>query len=103
MTAAAILARAVAAGVTVTAAGDRLRLVAPTSPDPALLHALAGVKDELLDLLAERHAIQAEPPLPALGTPERERMDVAQREMLAGLMAAATTQPTDKKTGKNHG
>ena len=57
MTAAAILARAEAAGVSVMADGDMLRLMALTPPPLALLHDLAGVKAEILDLLAERAAI----------------------------------------------
>jgi hypothetical protein len=96
MTAAAILARAEAAGVTIEAAGDRLRLVATAPPQPALLHDLAGAKAELLALLerradeaAERDAIQAETPLSPPGTPERERLDDAQRVTLAGLMLTA--------------
>jgi hypothetical protein len=96
MTAAAILARAEAAGVMVRLAGDRLALVAATPPPPALLHDLAGAKVELLALLecradeaAERAAIQAEPPLPAIGTAERERLETKQRLMLAGLRAVA--------------
>jgi hypothetical protein len=96
MTAAAILARAEAAGMTVQAAGDRLRLTAHAPPPPGLLHDLAGAKAALLALLerraddaAERAAIQAEPALPPLGSKERERPDQAQRAMLAGLLATA--------------
>lgn len=96
MNAAAILARAEAAGVTVKAAGDRLRLVATAPPPPALLHDLAGAKAELLALLerradeaVERDAIQAEPPLPLPGTSGRERLDEAHRATLAGLKLAA--------------
>ena len=35
---------------------------------------------------ADRDAIAAEPPMPALGTPQRDRLDRRQREMLAGLL-----------------
>jgi hypothetical protein len=51
-----ILARAEAAGVTVEADGDRLRLRAAVPPPPTLLHDMAGAKADLLDLLAERAA-----------------------------------------------
>ena len=99
MNAAAILARVERAGVTVEAKGDRLRLVASAPPPPALLRDLAGAKAELLALLerradeaAERAAIQAEPPLPAIGTPERDRLETEQRLMLAGLRAVAKSK-----------
>jgi hypothetical protein len=51
MTAAAILARAHAAGVTVEADGGRLRLTAPIPAPTGLMHDLAGAKAELLALL----------------------------------------------------
>ena len=54
MTAAAILARARAAGVTVEADGGRLRLTAHSPAPTALMHDLAGAKAELLALL-ENH------------------------------------------------
>lgn len=92
----ALLTRAEAAGTALAAAGDRLRMRAQAPPDPALLHALAGAKTELLallrgdpDALAERLAIMAEPRSPALGTPERWRLDRAHKQMVAGLMRAA--------------
>jgi hypothetical protein len=100
MTAAALLARAEAAGVRLEAAGDRLRLVSAKSPPPALLHDLAGAKAELLALLecradaaAERAAILAEPPMPPRGTPARERMDREQAAIVAGLLNAAAIRP----------
>jgi hypothetical protein len=100
MTAAALLARAEAAGVRLEAAGDRLRLLAAKPPPPALLHDLAGAKGELLALLecradeaAERAAILAEPPMPPPGTPERERLDREQTAWLAGLRKAAAIRP----------
>ncbi len=103
MTAAALLARAEAAGVRVEAAGDRLRLTAPRPPPPALLHDLAGAKAELLALLqakadaaAERAAVEAEPLLPARGTPERERLDREHKATVAGLLAAARSFPRTK-------
>jgi hypothetical protein len=80
MTAAAILARAEAAGVIIEADGDRLRLMAPAPPPTALLHDLAGVKAEILDLLADRAAIAAEPRLPPPGSAERERLTVYKKE-----------------------
>ncbi len=89
MTAAGILAHASAAGVTMEADGDRLRLVAAAPPPLALLHDLAGAKGEILDLLAERSAIANEPPLQPLGTAERERLDRKQAVMVAGLLAVA--------------
>ncbi len=101
MTAAAILARAEAAGLAVEADGDRLRLIAAARPADALLHELAGAKAELLALLearaeeaADYAARQAEPLLPPVGTPERTRLDEAQRKMLAGLMAVAGRRTT---------
>ena len=96
VTAATILARAEAAGVTVEASGDRLRLASNAPPPAALLHDLAGAKAELLALLerradeaAEREAIQAEPLLPPVGTAARERRDAAQQIMVAGLLIAS--------------
>jgi hypothetical protein len=96
MTAAAILARAVAAGVTVQADGGSLRLVAAAPPSPDLLHDLAGAKTEVLDLLAERAAIIAEPRLPPVGTPERSRLEGAQRATVAGLLAASERRDLTK-------
>ncbi len=100
MTAAAILARAKAAGLTVEADGDRLRLVASAPPPPALLHDLAGAKAELLALLerradaaAERAAIQAEPRLPAPDTAERERLERRHAATVIGLRQAAQRRP----------
>jgi hypothetical protein len=96
MIAAAILARAEAAGMTVQADGERLMLTAAAPPPTALLHDLAGAKAEILALLecradeaAERAAIQAEAPLPPLGTPERERIEQTHRATVAGLLAAS--------------
>ncbi len=103
MTAAAILARAEAAGVRVEAVGERLRLTAPSPPPPALLHDLAGAKAELLAVLqakadeeGERAAIKAEPQLPARGTPQRERLDREHKATVAGLLAAARSFPRSK-------
>jgi len=100
MTAAAILARAAAAGVSVAIDGDRLRLTAPAPACTVLMHALAGAKAEVMALLecradeaAERAAILAEPPMPPPGTPERERMDREQAAWLAGLRKAAAIRP----------
>ena len=58
MTAAAALARAHAAGLTLTAVGDRLRWRGP-KPAPGLLSELRAHKPELIALLAdrERHAL----------------------------------------------
>ncbi len=89
MNAVAVLARADAAGVTVEADGDRLRLVAAAAPPMALLHDLAGAKADILDLLAERAAIEHEPPIPPPGGPEREWLDRRQRVMVAGFLMAA--------------
>ena len=96
MTAAVILARAESAGVTLQAAGDRLLLSAPAPPPLALLRDLACVKADLLDLLqcradeaAEREAIQAEPALPPPGSKERIGLEIKQRAVVAGLIAAA--------------
>ncbi len=96
MTTAALLARAEAAGLTVDADGDRLRLRAAAPPPPALLHDLAGRKADLLALLerradeaAERAAIQGEPELPPIGSPEWQRAEAMQRTMAAGLLIAA--------------
>jgi hypothetical protein len=53
---------------------------------------------------AERAAIQAEPALPSLGTPERERLDQAQHVMVAGLLAAAEgsrSLPSNKSDARN--
>ncbi len=100
---AALLARAEAAGLTLEAQGDRLRLVAAAPPPLALLHDLAGAKAELLDLLAERAAIQAEPPLPPLGTPDRDRLENAHRATVAGLLAVARTDWTHEKRKARHG
>ncbi len=106
MIAAAILARAEAAGLAVEADGDLLRLIAAARPGDALLHELAGAKAELLALLearaeeaADHAARQAEPLLPPVGTPARSRLDQAQREMVAGLMAAS--RPPHGSTGAN--
>ena len=103
MTTAALLTRAEAAGVRVEAAGNRLRLTAPSPPPPALLHDLAGAKLELLLMLqakadeaAERAAIQAEPLLPPRGSRERERLDRDQKATLAGLLSAAKPTPQSK-------
>ena len=103
MTAATLLAGAEATGVHVQAAGDRLRLTSPRPPPPALLHDLAGAKAELLALLqaradeaGERAAIEAEPLLPARGTPERERLDGEHKATVAGLLAAARSFPKSK-------
>jgi hypothetical protein len=100
MTAAAILARAEAAGISVAIDGDRLRLTAPAPACTVLMHALAGAKAELLALLecradeaAERGAILAEPPMPLPGTPERVRMDCEQAAIVAGLLKAAAIRP----------
>ena len=96
MTAAVILARAESAGVTLQAAGDRLLLSAPAPPPLALLRDLACVKADLLDLLqcradeaAEREAIQGEPELPPRGSKERIGLEIKQRAVVAGLIAAA--------------
>jgi len=96
VTAAVILARAESAGVTLQAAGDRLLLSAPAPPPLALLRDLACVKADLLDLLqcradeaAEREAIQAEPALPPPGSKERIGLEIKQRAVVAGLIAAA--------------
>src|SRR5690242_3692237 len=51
MTAAALLARAVASGLTLAANGDRLRWRGP-KPKPELLRELAEHKAELLNLLS---------------------------------------------------
>ena len=51
MNAAMLLAKAKAAGVTVEADGNRLRLTSATPPPIALMHDLAGAKAELLALL----------------------------------------------------
>jgi len=51
MNAAMLLARAKAAGVTVNADGNRLRLTSTTPAPTALMHDLAGAKAELLALL----------------------------------------------------
>ena len=67
MNAAVILARAKAAGLTVSVAGDRLRLTAAARPADYLLHELAGAKPELMALLA----------------------DDSQREMLAGSITTS--------------
>jgi hypothetical protein len=58
-----------AVGVDFYLDGDDLVLEADAPPAPALLRGLAQVKSELVDLLVERAAIQAEPVLPASGTP----------------------------------
>ncbi len=107
MNAAAILARAKSAGVRLEVAGDRLRLTAAAPPPPALLHEVAGAKAELLALLEgradeaeERTAIQNEPSLPAQGTPERDRVDAAQSETLAGLLSLATEYRHRKPKGR---
>jgi len=104
MTAAAILARAEAAGVSVTIDGDRLRLTAPAPACTVLMHDLAGAKAEVMALLAaraaeaaaERAAIQAEPRMPPPGTQERTRMDRENAAMVAGLLKAAAMRPALK-------
>jgi exodeoxyribonuclease-5 len=63
-------------------------------PPLVLSGELAEAEGELLDELAERDAIQNEPALPAPGTPERERLEAAQRVMLAGLHDAALQRPS---------
>ena len=45
------------------------------------------------DDLAEREAIQAEPPLPPLGSAIRAERDEAQRRTIAGLLRAASWPP----------
>jgi hypothetical protein len=74
LTAAAILSRNEASGVSVEPVGDRLRLAAAISRRLALLHDLAGAKADLLHLLvrhavdsAEHEAIQTEAALPHIG------------------------------------
>jgi hypothetical protein len=51
----ALLARAKAAGITLRAEGNQLRLSAPAPPDPSLLHDLAAAKPELLALLTPKN------------------------------------------------
>lgn len=54
------------------------------------VNSVKSLNDEIADdETAERAAIQAEPSLPAIGTPERERFDRIQRETLAGLLLVA--------------
>ena len=96
MTATAILARAEAAGMTLHADAGRLRMTAPALPPLALLHLIGGAKADLLDLLqcradeaAEREAIQAESALPPPGSKERIGLEIKQRAVVAGLIAAA--------------
>jgi hypothetical protein len=48
---------------------------------------VGDVTDRDLDAADEQAAREAEPLLPAPGTPERERMDMAHRKMVAGLLA----------------
>jgi hypothetical protein len=98
MTAAGILARARATGLTLTAKGARLHLRGP-QPTPDLLAELKVNKTELLRLLAnpvlvpatpaqaaeeraDRVAIAAEPLLPPPGSPERGMLNAYERAAL---------------------
>jgi hypothetical protein len=76
--------------------GQRQSAATPLPP-PSLPGAPAETEAERLDLLterAERAAIQTEPPFPAPGTPDRERLDATQRRTVAGLLNAALMRPT---------
>jgi len=53
------------------------------------VNSVKSVTDEIADDEMAERAIQAEPSLPAVGTPERERFDRIQRETLAGLLLVA--------------
>jgi hypothetical protein len=46
------------------------------------------------DAAAERAAIQGEPPLPPVGSPERDRLDTRQAETVRGLLEAAMVHPS---------
>jgi hypothetical protein len=65
--------------------------------DAGLLPALPGAVGEQdaddPDAAAERAAIQGEPSLPPVGSPEREAADRRQAEAIAGLLAAALSRP----------
>jgi hypothetical protein len=61
---------------------------------PALPSAVAEPGGDDADADAERAAIQAEPPLPPAGSPERTTMEKWQAETVRGLLAAAMARPS---------
>jgi hypothetical protein len=99
MTAAAILARAAAAGVSVTIDGDRLRLTAPDPACTVLMHDLAGAKAEVIALLtvraADAAAERAGPRMPPPATLERENP-----ALVRGLLGVAAIRPTACQKGE---
>jgi hypothetical protein len=66
---------------------DSADTVAPNGPTVRRVNSVTH--ERTADEAAERAAIQAEPPLPPPGTPERERLDLGQLATVAGLLAAA--------------
>jgi hypothetical protein len=108
VTAAAALARLRALGVIAEGHGDRLTLRPASAIPPDLLAEVRAHKAAVLALLAANHArilqtlppaspeqaeaadrsaIEAEPQLPAPGTPERDRLDRRHAATVAGLLA----------------
>jgi hypothetical protein len=96
MTAAAALARAQAAGLTLTVDGDRLRWRGP-QPSAELLATLRAHKPELLALLAANDAPAATPGRAASGAlvlqpaiPEQAKAERADREAIAEVDGGAS-------------
>lgn len=90
MTAAAALSRAQAAGLTLTAEGDRLRWRGPP-PSPELLAELRAHKADLLLLLDTRAAVAAATIPPA--SPEQVEAERQDRAAIAAEGAPAATGP----------